>query len=108
MNLVNLSPRAQDKALELKLTQGEDKAGLRIAVVGGGCAGLSYKLGFDNPKEDDFVQEFGELKVFVDPKSAILLQGSSLEFLDGLDRSGFEIINPNATGGCGCGKSFSG
>jgi len=82
------------------------KDGLRIAVVGGGCSGKSYKLGIDDVKESDHIQSYDGLIVMVDPKSAAQLKGATLEFHDGLEKSGFEVINPSAESTCGCGKSF--
>lgn len=85
----------------------EPKDGLRIAVVGGGCSGLQYKLGWDSANESDYIQTYEGLCLIVDPKSAPFLVGATLEFHDGLDKSGFEIQNPNAKESCGCGNSFS-
>ena len=81
--------------------------GLRIGVVGGGCSGLSYKMEFDNKKDKDYILELGEVKIFIDPKSAIYLKGITLEFQDGLQGKGFVFNNPNAKNTCGCGESFS-
>jgi len=106
---VSLTENARAQALRLKARSPEAKDGLRIKVVGGGCSGLMYKLGWDDLTEVDTVFEYEDgLKVIVDPKSAVLLQGSTVDFHNELDRSGFEVLNPNATGGCGCGKSFAG
>jgi iron-sulfur cluster assembly accessory protein len=108
LEIVKLTEKAQAQALRLKREQAATKDGLRIAITGGGCSGLKNSLKFDLLKEDDFVCEYpGGLVVMVDPKSAPLLEGATLEFHDGLDRTGFEVSNPNSTGGCGCGKSFS-
>lgn len=81
--------------------------GLRLAVIGGGCSGLSYKIEFSAPKEKDNVLEFGDVKVFVDPKSTIYLKGITLDFRDGLNGKGFVFENPNAKNTCGCGESFT-
>lgn len=81
--------------------------GLRLGVVGGGCSGLSYKIEMDKLKEKDNILVFGDIKVYIDPKSAIYLKGILLDFKDGLDGKGFVFINPNATNTCGCGESFS-
>lgn len=81
--------------------------GLRLAVTGGGCSGLSYKIEFSEPKEKDNVLEFGDIKVLVDPKSVIYLKGIVLDFKDGLNGKGFVFDNPNAKNTCGCGESFS-
>ena len=85
-----------------------DGAGLRIGVRGGGCSGLSYYLDVDAaPKAHDKVIDAYGVKVFVDPKSLLFLQGSKLHFVTGLMESGFKFINPQAGKGCGCGESFS-
>jgi len=81
--------------------------GLRIAVIGGGCSGLQYKLGLDAPSAEDDVQEQDGSVVIIDEKSALYLVGSTLDFLDTVQESGFKIDNPNATAKCGCGKSFA-
>ncbi len=81
--------------------------GLRLAVVGGGCSGLSYKIEFSPLKEKDYVIDLGFVKVIVDPKSSIYLKGITLDFQDGLDGKGFVFDNPNAKNTCGCGESFS-
>ncbi len=82
---------------------------LRVAVVGGGCSGFQYSLGFDrgaDPETDEIFEQHG-IKVAVDKRSAVYLQGTTIDFYDGLDRRGFTFDNPNAAGSCGCGNSFS-
>lgn len=86
--------------------QGLDK-GLRLGVTGGGCSGLSYKIEFSDRKDKDNVLDFGDIKIFIDPKSSIYLKGVELDFKDGLNGKGFVFSNPNATNTCGCGESFS-
>lgn len=81
--------------------------GLRLAVTGGGCSGLSYKIEFSDQKDKDNVLTFGNLKVLIDPKSVIYLKGIVLDFKDGLNGKGFVFDNPNAKNTCGCGESFS-
>jgi iron-sulfur cluster assembly protein len=93
-----------------KLMKRENKEGsaLRVSVVGGGCSGLSYKMAFeDKPAESDKVLTFGDLKVLIDPRSALFLSGIVIDFVDGLNGSGFTYQNPNAKRSCGCGTSFS-
>ena len=108
MEIIKLTEAAQEQAKSFQASSGSTKDGLRIAVIGGGCAGLKYKLGMDDIKEADFVYEYPNgLRVIVDPKSATLLEGAGLEYHNGFDKSGFEVTNPNATNSCGCGKSFS-
>ena len=81
---------------------------LRVAVRPGGCSGFSYEMYFDTDKaEDDVEKLFDEVRVVVDPSSAELLEGATLDFKDGLNGAGFAIDNPNAQKTCGCGKSFS-
>jgi iron-sulfur cluster assembly accessory protein len=82
--------------------------GLRVAVRGGGCSGFEYALDFDQEqRETDFVIEHGDLKVFVDAVSARYLHGTTIDYVMGVMGSGFKFENPNATGSCGCGSSFS-
>jgi iron-sulfur cluster assembly protein len=84
-------------------------ANLRVQVVGGGCSGMSYKLGFDSapPSAADKVFEYDGVKLIVDPKSFLFLSGTELDFSDGLNGTGFTFNNPNAKRTCGCGSSFS-
>jgi len=82
-------------------------SGLRIAVIGGGCSGLQYKIEFSALKEKDNVLDIDGVKVLVDPKSAIYLKGIVLDFKDGLNGKGFVFDNPNAKNTCGCGESFT-
>ena len=82
--------------------------GLRMKVVGGGCSGLQYELSFDEQVgELDSQVEAGAIRVIVDEKSALYLAGSTLDFVDTLQESGFKIGNPNASNTCGCGQSFA-
>ena len=81
--------------------------GLRVGVKGGGCSGLSYKLGFDADQRDgDKVLEHAGIRMFVDPKSLFYLMGCEIDFTDGLNGRGFVFNNPNAEKTCGCGSSF--
>jgi len=102
-----------DKAIrEVKKLIAEKYAGkdvsLRVGVKGGGCSGLSYVLDFqDTQREDDKVLEFEGVRVLMDPKSALYLKGTQLDFSDGLMGTGFNFVNPNAQRTCGCGSSFS-
>lgn len=81
--------------------------GLRVGVKGGGCAGFSYILGFDEKKEDDDEFAIGDMRVFMNKAHAIYLVGIEIDFLDGLQNRGFTFNNPNAKESCGCGTSFS-
>ena len=85
-----------------------EQGGLRLGITGGGCSGLSYNIKFDTqPRERDRIYEFGNIRVFVDPKSFIYLHGMVLDYEETLMRQGFNFINPNSTKSCGCGSSFS-
>jgi iron-sulfur cluster assembly protein len=87
--------------------QGRPNGVLRVAVVGGGCSGLQYKMDLqDNPANRDILVESGGVRVVVDPKSALYVTGSELDYLDALD-GGFKVKNPNAATSCSCGESFS-
>ena len=95
----------------LSLLEGEeldtDVAGLRLFVQQGGCAGLSYGMRFDEePEEDDTVYEHHDLRVFVDPASMNYIEGSVVDYEDGLQGAGFHVDNPNVVSECGCGESF--
>lgn len=103
-----LSESATEKVAELLSEEGNPALALRVAVRPGGCSGYSYEMFFDSDLADDDVTcQFGEVKVVVDPASASLLVGSTLDYKDGLQGAGFNINNPNATRTCGCGQSFS-
>lgn len=107
--IVTLTNTAEKQVLDLlsKESKSTDRFGLRLAIKGGGCSGLSYDLKFDEIKDQDLIQEANGFKVFVDPKSAIYLKGMLVDFDDGLTGKGFTFSNPNATNTCGCGESFS-
>jgi iron-sulfur cluster assembly protein len=104
--LVTVTEAAAQEVKKL-LTQETGKSGLRLEIRGGGCSGMSYGLVFDNAQEKDFVVEAQGVKVFVDPKSAIYLKGTTLDFQGGLSGKGFVLKNPQAKSSCGCGQSFS-
>ena len=85
-----------------------DSAYLRVSVRGGGCSGLMYDLTFDTEqREGDLVIEKDGVRLLVDQKSQLYLAGTTLDFTSGLNGKGFVFVNPNATGTCGCGESFS-
>ena len=85
-----------------------EQGGLRLGVKGGGCSGMSYSVGFDaHPRESDNIFAFEDVRVFIDPKSFVYLQGMKLDYEETLIRQGFNFINPNSTKSCGCGSSFS-
>jgi len=107
--VITLTDTATTKVRELLDAEGAADLALRVAVRPGGCSGFSYEMFFDGDiAGDDEQVTFGEtVRVVVDPASAQLLQGATLDYKDGLDQSGFSITNPNATRTCGCGQSFS-
>ena len=85
-----------------------EEGGLRLGVKGGGCSGLSYVIAFDShPREHDRIFTFEGVRVFIDPKSFVYLNGMTLDYEETLMRQGFNFINPNSTRSCGCGTSFS-
>ena len=85
-----------------------EQGGLRLGVQGGGCSGLTYNIRFDTqPRERDRIYQFGDVRVFVDPKSFIYLHGMTLDYQETLMQQGFVFVNPNASKSCGCGTSFS-
>ena len=103
-----LTETAALKVAELLEQEGNPELALRVAVRPGGCSGFSYEMFFDSDiAGDDVTSSFGAVRVVVDPTSASLLQGATLDFKDGLQGAGFSINNPNATRTCGCGNSFS-
>ena len=106
--MITLTDTAATKVAELLEAEGDPALALRVAVRPGGCSGFSYEMFFDSDLAgDDQLAEFGKVRVVVDPASAQLLTGASLDYADGLQEAGFKINNPNATRTCGCGNSFS-
>jgi iron-sulfur cluster assembly protein len=119
IQIVELTDSAVNQVIRLLVKEPDknpENYGLRLAIKGGGCSGLSYSLSFDERAAKDLEQNFPNsdfkaaiknIKVFVDPKSAIYLKGMIVDFDDGLMGKGFVFKNPNATNTCGCGESFS-
>jgi iron-sulfur cluster assembly protein/iron-sulfur cluster insertion protein len=107
--VITLTYAAAGKVKELLAAEGAEDLALRVAVRPGGCSGFSYEMFFDGEVAgDDEQATFGDaVKVVVDPQSAQLLDGATLDYKDGLEQSGFAITNPNASRTCGCGQSFS-
>ena len=106
--LIRLTPNAAKKVVSLLAKEGRPNGVLRVAVVGGGCSGLQYKMDLqDGPADRDILVESGGVKVVVDPKSALYVTGCELDYLDALQDGGFKIKNPNAATSCSCGQSFS-
>tara|TARA_B000000477_G_C5952195_1_gene168349 strand:- start:44 stop:433 length:390 start_codon:yes stop_codon:yes gene_type:complete len=106
--LLKVSESASVKVKSLLQRQGRSDGVLRVAVIGGGCSGLQYKLDLqDAPANRDILVESGGIRVVVDPKTAIYVTGSQLEYADKLEDGGFKVNNPNAASTCSCGESFS-
>jgi len=106
--MLQVTNQAVRKVKALLETENKQGYGLRVAVRGGGCAGFEYSLTWEKePREQDAVLEFDGLNVYVDAMSGMYLDEVSIDYVDGLQGSGFKISNPKATGSCGCGHSFS-
>jgi iron-sulfur cluster insertion protein len=106
--VITVTEKAASKAAALADKEGRPGACLRVRVVAGGCSGFGYELGFEDvPAPDDEVISIGDLRVLVDPRSAPIVDGSTLDFNDALLGGGLRMINPRATHECACGDSFS-
>jgi len=106
--LVKLSAKAAFKVSTLLTKQGRTQGALRVAVMGGGCSGLQYKMDLvDGPAHRDILVRSAEVNVVVDPKSALFVSGSEVDYSDDLQKGGFKVTNPNAQAHCSCGESFS-
>jgi len=106
--MITISDSARDRLLHLLDNDNAKKQFVRVGVESGGCSGLSYKLDFDNAKnEEDELIEDNKIKLLINKKSFLYLVGTTLEFSDGLNGKGFVFNNPNASRTCGCGESFS-
>ena len=104
---ISLTDAAAEKVGALLSQEGRDDLRLRVAVQPGGCSGLKYQLYFDERDFDgDIVKEFGKVAVVTDKMSAPYLMGATVDFVDTIEKQGFTIDNPNATGSCACGDSF--
>jgi iron-sulfur cluster assembly protein len=104
---VHVTPKAVDKIRAAFAREGVT-GGLRLGVLGGGCSGLSYQFKFAaEPRANDNIFQFDDVRVFVDPKSMVFLDGMTLDWQDSLMQSGFVFQNPHARKSCGCGTSFS-
>lgn len=105
--MITLTETAAKKISDLRLEEGKPEWGLRIRIVGGGCSGMSYELGWDDTAaEGDNVVESNGVKVFVDAHSVAYLQGSEIDYVDNnMMGAGFAIKNPNVKSSCGCGQS---
>lgn len=106
--MIQVTPKAVTKIREAFNKQGVSGGGLRLGVLGGGCSGLSYQFKYSpQPRATDKIFEFDDVKIFVDPKSYVFLDGMTLDYKESLMFSGFEFDNPHAKKSCGCGTSFS-
>ena len=108
--MIVLTDTATTKVRELLAAEDQPELSLRVAVRPGGCSGYSYEMFFDSERDADDIEavyDDGAVRVVVDPASAQLLDGASLDYKDGLQDAGFTINNPNAQRTCGCGQSFS-
>lgn len=105
--MITLTETAAKKVQDLRLEEGKPEWGLRLKVVGGGCSGFSYELGWEEGEQQgDQVVESRGVRVYVDPMSTEYVTGAEIDYVDSLYGSGFSIKNPNVKGTCGCGHSF--
>ncbi len=103
-----LTPKALEMIKDAMQREGLGDHGIRVGVMGGGCAGFQYAMDFEkDPKDGDLTIEQGGVKLFVDPMSSMYLQGVTIDYVQGLQGAGFKFNNPNARTTCGCGSSFS-
>ncbi len=106
--LCKVTPSAADKVKGLLTKQGRSTGALRVAVVGGGCSGLQYKMDLvDGPANRDILVPSNGVNIVIDPKSALFVSGSLLDYNNDLQHGGFKVTNPNAEAHCSCGESFS-
>jgi iron-sulfur cluster insertion protein len=106
--MITVTSQAAEKIKGIKTAQATpEEAGLRVRVVGGGCSGFQYQLVFDAPQPGDQIFEAEGVKLVVDPKSFLYLNGTEIDYVDGLMGAGFSLKNPNANSACGCGGSFT-
>lgn len=105
--MITLTSLAATKVQEFLEHNGRPEAGLRVRVVGGGCSGFQYQLALDDAASDgDQVYEQEGIKLYVDPRSHLYLDGTEIDYVEDIMGSGFRFNNPNSTGSCGCGESF--
>jgi iron-sulfur cluster insertion protein len=106
--MISITPLAADKVKEIAKAEGLEGQGLRLRVMGGGCAGFQYDLYFeDKPTEMDETFESRGVQLFIDPLSYQYLDGTEIDYVEGIHGAGFKFGNPNVAGTCGCGSSFS-
>ena len=106
--LIKLTENASRQLRSLLEKQGRPEGALRVAVIGGGCSGLQYKMDLvDGPAPRDILVLSSDVRVVIDPKSALFVSGSVLDFSEDLQKGGFKVTNPNAVAHCSCGESFA-
>ena len=106
--LIKVTEIASRKLVSLLEKQGRSHGALRVAVIGGGCSGLQYKMDLvDGPANRDILVQSANVRVVIDPKSALFVSGSLLDYSDDLQKGGFKVTNPNAVAHCSCGESFA-
>jgi iron-sulfur cluster assembly protein len=106
--LIKVTENASRKLVSLLEKQGRSHGALRVAVIGGGCSGLQYKMDLvDGPANRDILVQSAAVRVVVDPKSALFVSGSLLDYSEDLQKGGFKVTNPNAVAHCSCGESFA-
>jgi iron-sulfur cluster assembly accessory protein len=107
-SILGITEEAAAKAIALARREGLEEANLRLRVLAGGCSGFSYRLSFEEaPTDGDHIVEAHGMRLLVDPKSAPIVEGSTLEFRDAMLGGGFKVNNPRAVHECACGESFS-
>ena len=105
---LNVTPQAIAKMKQLIAENKKNGYGVRVQIVPGGCSGFSYDFDFENKQRDgDSMFEFEGVKVYVDSESFSMIKGSKIDYVDSFQGAGFKVVNPKATGGCGCGQSFT-
>ncbi len=106
--LISVTDKAANKLAALLQEKGQPEGALRLKVVGGGCSGLQYVMDLvDGPKERDILVPTRNVRLVVDPKSALFVSGSVLDYSEDLQKGGFKVTNPNAVAHCSCGESFA-
>jgi iron-sulfur cluster assembly accessory protein len=106
--LISVTETAARKLESLLKENGKPEGALRLAVVGGGCSGLQYVMDLvEGPKERDILVPTSNVRLVVDPKSALFVSGSVLDYSEDLQKGGFRVTNPNAVAHCSCGESFA-
>ena len=106
--LCRITSAAAVKLTSLLTRQARPQGALRVAIIGGGCSGLQYKMDLvDGPVARDILLESQGVRIVIDPKSALFVSGSELDYSDDLQKGGFKVTNPNAVAHCSCGESFS-